>query len=110
MNELQHKPANHILPIHHHPYPLTMIIYWHALVHIIEELQKCHVVHPYTKFFHECTNLKIKLVIVFKAVERKQCLQESKNLKGRLQKRNRKAEKMTENMDRLKTEDTRCSH
>ncbi|KAG4109167.1 hypothetical protein ERO13_1Z049675v2 [Gossypium hirsutum] len=42
-----------------HP-PLTL--HRHPMcAEIIEEFQKCHLEHPITKFFGECTELKIKL-------------------------------------------------
>ncbi|KAG4109361.1 hypothetical protein ERO13_1Z049721v2, partial [Gossypium hirsutum] len=55
---------------------------------IIEEFQKCHLEHPITKFFGECTELKIKLDRCFrqeKALKRKANFEQSKKLKERLQ-------------------------
>ncbi|KAI3699572.1 hypothetical protein L2E82_43975 [Cichorium intybus] len=55
---------------------------------IIEHFQKCHIDHPYAKFFGECTDLKIKLDKYFrqeKAVKRKAIFEENKKLKERLQ-------------------------
>ncbi|KAI3701098.1 hypothetical protein L2E82_45742 [Cichorium intybus] len=55
---------------------------------IIENFQKCHIDHPYAKFFGECTDLKIKLDKCFrqeKAVKRKANFEENKKLKERLQ-------------------------
>ncbi|KAK3037744.1 hypothetical protein RJ639_031115, partial [Escallonia herrerae] len=55
---------------------------------VIEQFQKCHLDHPYGKFFGECTDLKIKLDRCFrqeKALKRKANFEESKKLKERLQ-------------------------
>ncbi|KAI3497534.1 hypothetical protein L1887_40221 [Cichorium endivia] len=69
-----------------HP-PLTL--HRHPMcAEIIEQFQKCHIDHPYAKFFGECTDLKIKLDKCFrqeKAVKRKANFEESKKLKERLQ-------------------------
>ncbi|KAI3879305.1 hypothetical protein MKW92_036107 [Papaver armeniacum] len=93
-----------------HP-PLTL--HRHPMcAEIIEEFQKCHIDHPYAKFFGECTDLKIKLDRCFrqeKAVKRKANFEESKKLKeiASLQKRNRRSRAMTKTTDGM-TEDTHC--
>ncbi|XP_052477933.1 uncharacterized protein LOC105776025 [Gossypium raimondii] len=69
-----------------HP-PLTL--HRHPMcAEVIEEFQKCHLEHPITKFFGECTELKIKLDRCFrqeKALKRKANFEQSKKLKERLQ-------------------------
>ncbi|KAI3925412.1 hypothetical protein MKW98_015760, partial [Papaver atlanticum] len=70
--KIMHPP----LTLHRHP----------MCTEIIEEFQKCHIEHPYAKFFGECTDLKIKLDRCFrqeKAVKRKTNFEESKKLKER---------------------------
>ncbi|KAM0946479.1 putative cytochrome c oxidase biogenesis protein Cmc1 [Dioscorea sansibarensis] len=69
-----------------HP-PLTL--HRHPMcADIIEQFQKCHADHPISKFFGECTELKVKLDRCFrqeKALKRKANFEESKKFKERLQ-------------------------
>ncbi|RZC53063.1 hypothetical protein C5167_011917 [Papaver somniferum] len=71
MGKSMHPP----LSLHRHP----------MCAKIIKEFQKCHIEHPYAKFFGECTDLKIKLDRCFrqeKAVKRKQILKRVKSWRG----------------------------